>query len=248
MSDPTTLLLIAAAFFVAGGVKGASGMGLPTVVMGLLGSILSPLTAASLATVPTFLTNVSQLLTGGGLGRLAKRFSLMLTLTFAATLLGTTLIVTLDAAVITVVLGCVLSLYAAYGLAARPLNLSARWERRLAPVSGALTGAITGATGAAVIPLVPFLQSLNLSKDDLVQALGLSFTVSSLALAIGLAWQGALAIDSGLLSLACTLPAFAGMAAGQMLRRKISQDAFRRMFLIAVALLGVEMATRSLRG
>ncbi len=57
-------------------------MGLPTVVMGLLGALLSPLTAASLATGPTFLTNVWQLFSGGRLKPLAKRFGLMLMLTF----------------------------------------------------------------------------------------------------------------------------------------------------------------------
>lgn len=50
--ESTTLVLVAAAFFAAGCVKGVSGMGLPTVVMGLLGALLSPLTAASLAPSP----------------------------------------------------------------------------------------------------------------------------------------------------------------------------------------------------
>lgn len=246
--EPTTLALVAAAFFAAGCVKGVSGMGLPTVVMGLLGALLSPLTAASLATVPTFLTNVWQLFSGASLGPLAKRFGLMLVLTFTATLAGTSLIVRLDADQITGALGVVLALYATYGLLARPFSLSPLWERRLAPVSGLFTGAITGATGAAVVPLVPFLQSLDLSKDDLVQSLGLSFTVSSLALAIGLAWHGALQLDVGLISIAATLPAVAGMIAGQSLRRRISQALFRRLFFIAIALLGLEMATRAVRG
>jgi len=246
--EPTTLALVAAAFFAAGCVKGVSGMGLPTVVMGLLGALLSPLTAASLATVPTFLTNVWQLFSGGRLRPLAKRFGVMLALTFAATLAGTGLIVRLDAAQITAGLGIVLALYAAYGLLARPFSLSPAWERRLAPVSGLFTGVITGATGAAVVPLVPFLQSLDLSKDDLVQSLGLSFTVSSLALTIGLAWHGALQLDVGLISVAATVPAVAGMIAGQSLRRRISQALFRRLFFISIALLGLEMATRALRG
>lgn len=248
MIQPTTLALVALVFFVAGLVKGVSGMGLPTVVMGLLGATLSPLTAASLATLPTFLTNVWQLLSGGSLRPLVRRFRLMLALTFLATLGGAALIVRLDADLITTALGVVLALYAVYGLVAPPFSLSPTWEGRFGPVSGLFTGAITGATGAAVVPLVPFLQSLNLPKDDLVQALGLSFTVSSLALTLGLAWHGALQLDLGLLSLAATAPAVLGMLAGQGLRRRISQTLFRRMFFIAVALLGADMATRSLRG
>ncbi|ADO41828.1 conserved hypothetical protein [Ketogulonicigenium vulgare Y25] len=59
---------------------------------------------------------------------------------------------------------------------------------------GAMTGVVTGATGVFMIPSVPYLQALGLTKDWLVQALGLSFTVSTLALAVGLwrwGWRGA---------------------------------------------------------
>ena len=50
-------------------------------------------------------------------------------------------------------------------------------------MAGAATGVVTAATGVFVIPAVPYLQALDLGREDLVQALGLSFTVSTLALA-----------------------------------------------------------------
>lgn len=43
-------------------------------------------------------------------------------------------------------------------------------------------GLVTGDTGMFVIPAVPCPGSLELERDDLVLALGLSFTVSTLAL------------------------------------------------------------------
>jgi hypothetical protein len=43
-----------------------------------------------------------------------------------------------------------------------------------------------------VIPAVPYVQAIGLEKEELVQALGLSFTVSTLALAFDLASAGAL--------------------------------------------------------
>ncbi|MDO5613425.1 MAG: hypothetical protein Q4G14_09320 [Paracoccus sp. (in: a-proteobacteria)] len=58
------ILAIAATFFTAGAVKGITGMGLPTVAMGALGALVSPLAAASLLIVPSFVTNVWQLLAG----------------------------------------------------------------------------------------------------------------------------------------------------------------------------------------
>ncbi|MEA2541846.1 MAG: uncharacterized protein QOH35_3212, partial [Acidobacteriaceae bacterium] len=72
---------------------------------------------------------------------------------------------------------------------------------RRRPIIGIVTGAVTGATGVFVIPATPYLQSLGLQKDELVQALGLSFTVSTVALAGGLLANGAFRLDQLGLSL-----------------------------------------------
>jgi uncharacterized membrane protein YfcA len=45
-------------FFLAGIVQGVTGMGLPTVAMGLLGAFMSPVAAAGLLILPSFVTNV----------------------------------------------------------------------------------------------------------------------------------------------------------------------------------------------
>lgn len=68
--------------------------------------------------------------------------------------------------------------------------------------------------------------------------MGLSFTVSTLALALGLAGQDALdgpALGASLLMLA---PALLGMFAGTWLRQRISAAQFRRCFFVGLALLG----------
>ncbi len=84
MMDQSTLIAIAATFFVAGLVKGVTGMGLPTVAMGVLGALLSPVAAAALLIVPSFVTNVWQLLAGPGFGVIVQRLWLMmLAITFA---------------------------------------------------------------------------------------------------------------------------------------------------------------------
>jgi uncharacterized membrane protein YfcA len=82
--------------------------------------------------------------------------------------------------------GAVLIAYAGYALRGPAVQVSARMEKRLSPLMGGLTGVITGATGVFVIPAVPWLQALGFRRDELVQALGLSFTLSTLAMAAGL--------------------------------------------------------------
>ncbi len=91
------------------------------------------------------------------------------------------------------------------------------YEAWASPLVGVATGLVTGATGVFVIPAVPYLQSLRLEKEDLIQALGLSFTVSTAALAIGLLRTGALVSPTAQLtgSMLALLPALAGMCIGQ---------------------------------
>ncbi|CAI1516710.1 Sulfite exporter TauE/SafE [Serratia marcescens] len=109
-----------------------------------------------------------------------------------------------------------------------------------------MTGVLTGATGVFVIPAVPYLNGLGLARDDLVQALGLSFTVSTLALAAGLAWHQALPGALLGVSLLALLPALAGMWLGGIARRHSSPLIFRRLFFIGLFILGVEIIWRSI--
>ena len=232
-------------FFLAGIVKGVTGMGLPTVSMGLLGAFMPAAAAAALLLVPSFVTNIWQLFAGPSFGRLARRLWPMMLCIVAGTIASASLLTGGDRQWTTAGLGLTLIVYAAFSLFARQLSLPASLEPWLSPAIGLATGLVTGATGIFVIPAVPYLQALGLNKDDLVQALGLSFTVSTVALAVGLAKGGALYSGGIALSLLAVLPALLGMWAGQRLRDRISPAAFRRWFLICLLLLGLELALRS---
>ncbi|WP_113132533.1 sulfite exporter TauE/SafE family protein [Hyphomicrobiales bacterium] len=238
------LLAVAATFFVAGLVKGVTGMGLPTVAMGVLGALISPVVAASLLVVPSFVTNVWQLLAGPGILSLARRFWSMMLAIVVGTLLGSAWLVSGDTRLTTAALGAALVIYSDYALLARPFRIAERQERWLSPIVGTLTGVVTGCTGVFVIPAVPYLQALGLAKDDLVQALGLSFTVSTVALAAGLGAQGIFQAETLALSVIAVVPALLGMWVGQRLRGRVGAQAFRRGFLFCLFLLGAEMALR----
>ncbi|CAH2600616.1 putative membrane transporter protein [Rhodovastum atsumiense] len=237
---------VAATFLLAGVVKGMIGLGLPTISMGLLGLVMAPSQAAALLLVPSLVTNVWQLLAGSGCGALLRRLWGMMLGICLGTAAGSGIIAGGDTRLATAGLGGALILYALVGLARARLRVPAWAERRAGPVVGAVTGLITGATGVFVIPAVPFLGALGLERDELVQALGLSFTVSTLALAAGLAWHGAVPAASLGLSLLALAPALLGMAAGGWLRARVSLGAFRRCFFLGLLGLGGEIAWRAL--
>lgn len=240
------LVAVALTFVLAGLVKGVTGMGLPTVAMGLLGSVMAPASAAALLVLPSFVTNIWQMLDGSHLAALARRLWPMMICVVIGTLAASPLLAGENNVPATLGLGIVLALYAGISLLARPVLVAPHMEKWLSPVVGIVTGAITGATGVFVMPAVPYLQALRLDRDDLVQALGLSFTVSTVALALGLALQGAFHASAVGMSALAIVPALLGMRIGQFLRNRMSQAVFRRWFFICLLLLGLHIALRAM--
>lgn len=234
-------LLVILTFLMAGAVKGVIGLGLPTIAMGLLGLAMPPAQAAALLIVPSTVTNVWQLASGGHLRGLLRRLWPMLVMIFLGTLTGSVWLGISSGSWAAHALGAALLLYALVGLWLPPLSLRPGQEVWLGPLCGALTGLITAATGVFVIPAVPYLGALDLDRDERVQALGLSFTVSTLALAIGLAGQDALGSQALGASLLVLAPALLGMYVGQWLRQRISAQLFKRCFFIGLALLGAHL-------
>lgn len=245
--DKTEIIIVTATFFLAGIVKGVTGMGLPTVAMGVLGALISPLSAAALLLVPSFVTNLWQLLAGPGFTAVLRSLWPMMAMLVIGTFLGAGLLAGGDTNRSTVVLGLTLVAYVLYSLCAGPKHVPRSWQAVASPLVGLATGILTGATGVFVIPAVPYLQSLGLGRDALIQALGLSFTVSTIALALALGLHGALSAGSLLPSLLAVAPALAGMGIGQRIRRHIHPATFRRGFLVCLLLLGCEMALRPFR-
>ena len=235
-----------AVFLLAGLVKGVVGLGLPTVAMGLLTLAVPPVQAAALLLAPSLVTNIWQAVAGPGLARLAARLWPMLGASLLGIFAGIGGLAGGNAAAAAGALGLALVAYAALALWAPRLRVPPRAEPWLGPLAGISTGLVTGATGVFVVPAVPYLQALGLARDELVQALGLSFTVSTIGLGAALALHGTLPGGVALASLLAVVPALAGMVLGQVLRARIAPAAFRRCFLVALLLLGAWLALRGL--
>lgn len=240
----TAIFLILAVFLAAGLVKGVTGMGLPTLAMALLSLHMPPLQAAGLLVVPSLLTNLWQLLAGAPVYPLWLRFAPMMAGICAGTLLGSAFALPSEAG--SIVLGLALLAYAAIGLAGVHWQVAPGAEDWLSPLMGILTGLLSAATGVFVLPAVPYLQALELERDELVQAMGLSFMVSTMALAVALAARDAWGPEVAGLSFAAQVPAFVGMLLGQRLRKRMQPDLFRRCFLAALLLVGAHLVIKSM--
>jgi len=237
-------VFVGLAFLFAGFIKGAVGVGLPTVVMGILSIVMPPAQAASLMIIPAIGTNIWQMAAGPALGRLLRRFATMIVGIFIGTF-STITLMTKSSAFAGAALGALLAAYGAFGLFGRPFHVQPKTERWLSPVIGLITGSLSGATGVFVIPTVPYLTSLRMDPEELVQSIGISAFVCPLALGVALAFMGQYRSDAAIGAFAAVVPALAGMYVGQKLRRRMPARVFMRWFFAALIALGVYMFARS---
>lgn len=215
MQTPILVSLVTMTFLGAGVVKGVTGMGLPTVAMGVLGIAMPPADAAAMLVIPSLVTNVGQLLAGPAIVSTLRRLWPMMIGIVLGTVGGSPLLVHADPMWSGISLGTVLIIYAGYALLTPTLSIPRSVEVWLSPLVGVVTGLITGATGVFVI-----------------------------ALAVGLMTQGSLRLDSLGPSALAVVPAMAGMWVGGRIRSRISPTQFRRCFLALLILLGLQLVCR----
>ncbi len=245
MESWSILAATAGAYLLAGFVKGVIGLGLPTVAIGVLGLMMTPAQAAAILLVPSLVTNAWQFVTGGEIRALTRRLWPLLVGICLGTWIGALLLPGGSTPEATVWLGAALAIYAALGLFKVNFSVSQRNEVWLGLIVGLATGVISVATGIFAVA-APYIQALKLERSRMVQALGLSFTVSTIALALALAHGGEMSTTLVWPSLVALGAALVGMVLGQLVRGRISAETFRVWFFAGLLLLGAHLALRGL--
>lgn len=232
-------------FILAGLVKGTLGLGLPTIAVGILGLFMAPAKAAALLIVPTLATNIWQLATGPKLGELARRLWPLLVGTVAGTWIAAAIFADAPVRLATAALGAALLIYGMVGLLKLPMRVPATAEIWAGPLAGFTTGIMGGISGNFAVPAVPYFGALELPRDELVQTLGMFFTVSGLALGAALIWHGMFSVSVGGYSALALVPSFIGIGIGGWLRSRIEPATFRKIFFVGLLFVGAQLEYRS---
>ena len=239
--DGLSITIVMLTFLLAGGVKGVVGLGLPTVSVALLSAAFGIEAALPLLVIPSLVTNVWQGAFGGHLTALLRRFGVALAIIPMTTWIGYHHVFAAAPQAMDRVLGVALLAYAGLGLRAVRIPVPARAEPVLTPCVGFVNGLVTGMTGTFVIPIVMYLEALGLDRDALVQMMGITFSVSTAALAAVLVLHGAWRIDASVLSAVAVAPAIAGMMFGARLRAHLTPATFRKWLLVGLGVIGLKL-------
>ncbi|PWG65419.1 TSUP family transporter [Spiribacter halobius] len=243
---PELTALVAIALFLGGAVKGTVGVGLPLVVVSLLGSFLDPKLAVVLVTVPVVVSNVWQSLRSGIVLGAARRFWPLILPFVLCTWLGAQLLASMHTALLLGFLGALVIGFSMLNLAQPQWRLAPRYEPFAGPGVGAVAGVLNGVSTVNGPPLIMYLVSLGLQKNDFVGSYGLIALAGSIPLVlsyIGVGLMGPAEFGASALAL---VPVLAGLLTGERLRRRIDPDLFRKVLLVVLIVLGLNLIRRAL--
>jgi uncharacterized protein len=207
--------------------------------MGLLAVTMPPSHALAIVIVPAVVTNIWQTFVGPYLRDIIRRLWPLMVGTVIGIWLNAGMLTGPYARYGTIVLGVLLVIYAIVGLSQFSFSVARRDEKWIGGIVGVITGVVSAATGVQVIPSMPFMQAIGMEKDELVQALGVFFTVATVALAFNLTTAGLLSASTALPGAVAMAGAFVGMSVGQAVRSRMQPEVFRHWFLIAMIFLGI---------
>ena len=264
--DLFDLLAVALIFLIGGIVKGGVGLGLPSISIALMALWLPFEQAMGILILPVVITNIWQAFYGSALLLIVRRLWVLIIGLFFGALVSASFVVDMDTTSAVGLLGLLVIIYAGLNLSGVRFYVCVKKERIFNPIIGISTGLISGATAFFVIPIVPYLQSLDFGrsvhglrnkevkgtiakdktmiKDALIQSFALSILACTGGMALGMGVRGAIPTAIVILGSFSTLTAIFGMIIGRAIRNKLSLEVFRRLILITLLGLGVLMVVR----
>jgi uncharacterized protein len=243
--SPSQLATIATAYFIAALVKGVTGLGYSSTCLPILTLVFGLKEALPMVLIPSVASNLVVMLGTGGFFTSAQRFWPMVVSAAVSVFAGLWALTRLGSVRAAAVLGVLLLIYVGFALANARFRLTEARTRKFEPAIGAATGFINGLTGSQVMPLTPYLLSLDMTRERFLQASNQSFTLSSAAMFVGLGVAGLMTMQVVAVS-ACGIVLVAlGVKIGQRIGHYLAPQAFRTAVLIVLAALGLGLILRA---
>jgi hypothetical protein len=219
-------------------VKGVVGIGLPLVAVPLLSAVTDLKTAVTLTVVPIIASNFQQSFHGGHFKRMLRRFWTLTVPLIVAIFLGTRLLVVLPEKTLDLIIG--LSIIAIpVMLRLRPtMRVKREHERWLNPLVGTVSGLLGGISTFYGPPLMLYVFSMRMPKDEFIPAVSIMYTVAGVGMLLGLGVMGVSTPAQLGLSVLMLIPTGIGMWAGQFVRMQLSESRFELLLICVYAATG----------
>ncbi len=242
------LWIVFAALFAAGLVKGTAGVGLPMAALGILTFFTDPRSAFAITLIPIFLANAIQLYRVGGVPAAIPRYLPYILCMFVT--IPVTLNATADASeeLLLGVLGSVMVIFVVLNVTRWAPTIPDRHDRAAQVFFGTASGIFGGLAAIWLPPMLIYIGARHVGKEEFVRATGLLLFAGSIPLFGGYIYEGFLTGPLAKLSVLLLIPTTIGLLIGEQLRRRLSEQNFRKFILGMFVLIGLNMIRRALAG
>ena len=228
-------------YLIAGTIKGTLGLGLPTTSITIMSLVMSPVQALAINLLPMFVANMWQFSRADNWRALLSRYGLFAISLIVTIFCGSFLTARLSSSAILLAVAGAVILFALYNLIGRPIALSSEKDKLWQIIFGCAAGVMGALTSMWAVPMVIYLLSRDLAPKAFVDAAGFLLFVGCLPLSIGYVATGIVTSDVIWPSLAGTIAALIGFRIGEVLRRYINAQMFRKILLWFFLIMGMRM-------
>lgn len=242
--DTQTIILALSAFFIASFLKGLTGLGFSTICLGLLAVFMDLKLAIPLVFLPSLSSNIMVMVEAGRFFDALKRFWPLYLSALPGLAIGIWFLDTSQNEAPKAILGVIMLLYGVWGLRKGLIQLSQKREKQLVLPVGLLSGLVNGATGSQIMPIMPYLLSLKMDRDLFVQTINCAFTLNTLVMIMAFGKLGLVTSPVLFLSAGGILPVALGIFLGGKIRKKVTEETYRKMVLVLLIALGIILTMR----
>jgi len=245
--SPDGVLIIAVctlAILLGGVIKGTLGVGLPLFAVPLLSLLIGSTHAIALVAVPVLVSNIWQAWQEGSWTASMKRFWPLMLSQSIMTVLAVYFTLSFSVKQLNMLVAFAVLLAVALMLFKPSFNIPPHREKMMGTLVGGLSGILGGVSSLMGPILISYTMSLKLKRDEFVGAISVIYLMTALPMYMAMFSFGRIeAMDLGY-SVFALIPMAVGLKAGQKLRHRLSEEAFRKVLLAFLILIAVLLVFR----
>jgi len=241
-----TLIQVILIFFVGGLTKGLIGVGLPTVTLTFLSFIFDIKVSISIILLPVILTNLYQMIDGKYLKKIVSNTKFFQISAFIFIFPGFYFLLVFNSNTILIILAIILILNSILSLTKYEIQSKKVRSKYFQLFIGSTTGVVTGVTGIYTMPFIFLIQSMEYSKNQIIQLMGLTFFIFACTQFLLFSFNNLINIKILILSSIACIPILMGVYLGTILRKKISETLFKLLFNLMLVLMGILLIIKTI--
>jgi len=244
--ETADLVAVLAVFFLAGAVKGVLGFGLPLITMSLSPFFIPVELAIVLSAIVQPATNVNQLITSGGARQaFASTWPILLAL-FPSVAIGAWFLDRIEGNSHMLILGVTLICFSLYTISGFSFKIARDRQTAVGGITGFVAGLVGSLTSINGMFFIMYLVGIGADRQAFRSAIALLFIVSGVLISSGFWYADLLNRNNLVMGLLALAPAFTGMWAGNQVGERIPNEAFRKLILSALLVIGAVFIVRGL--